>query len=286
VSVPLSATSLPRTRSPLLRHVSVFGHRIRVAVWPGSERRPPLLLFNGIGANLELLSPVANGLPDVEVVAFDAPGVGGSGPALHPYRPWQYAVLATRVLDALGYRCKVDVLGVSWGGAMAQQLAFQARGRVRRLVLAATSAGMFMVPGHPRVLCKLAGPKRYVDAKYLASHFETLYGDGADDDDHAARIKPPTPAGYWFQLLAGAGWTSVPFLPLIPHETLVLAGRRDQIVPPVNGRILARLIPRAQLRIVDGGHLFLVSRATQVMPTIDEFLGRSVADPPRPGAPE
>jgi poly(3-hydroxyalkanoate) depolymerase len=272
VSVPLRATAVRAGREPQFRHLQLFGHRIRVAVWHGSAERTPLLLFNGIGANLELLAPIADCLADVEVIAFDAPGVGGSGPAYHPYRPWQYAVLATRLLNALGYRQKVDVLGVSWGGAMAQQLAFQARGRVRRLVLAATSAGVLMVPGHPRAFLKLASPKRYLDPDYLQRHFEDLYGDETGGSDHASRIKAPTLAGYMFQLLAGAGWTSAPLLPLIPHETLVLAGNRDRIVPVVNGRFLARLIPRARLRVVDGGHLFLVSQAAQVMPMIDEFL--------------
>jgi poly(3-hydroxyalkanoate) depolymerase len=272
VTVPTPATPTRHVREPHFRYLQVFDHRIRVAVWHGSAERVPLLVFNGIGANVELLAPLADCLPDVELIAFDAPGIGGSGPACRPYRPWQYALLTTSLLDKLGYRRQVDVLGISWGGAMAQQLAFQARRRVRRLVLAATSAGAFMVPGHPGVLLKLASPRRYLDADYLARHFAALYGDEHGNGDHAARIKPPTLAGYLFQLFAGAGWTSAPLLPLIPHETLVLAGRRDRIVPPINGRILASLLPRARLQIVDGGHLFLMSQATQVMPMIDEFL--------------
>jgi poly(3-hydroxyalkanoate) depolymerase len=268
----MRATPVLHGREPQFQYLQLFRHRIRAAVWRGSERRVPLLLFNGIGANIELLAPFADCLTDVELIAFDAPGVGGSGPAYHPYRPWQYAVLAARLLDALGYRRKVDVLGISWGGAMAQQFAFQARRRVRRLVLAATSAGAFTVPGRPRTLARLASPRRYLDADYLKRHYEAMYGDATGAGDHAARVKPPTRAGYIFQLLAGFGWTSAPFLPLIPHETLVLAGRRDRIVPTVNGRILARLIPRAELRIVDGGHLFLLSHAPEVMPVIDEFL--------------
>ena len=272
MSVPTGAAAVRHRRDPHIRHLTLFGHRIRAAVWQGCAGRTPLLLLNGIGANLELLAPVVDCLPDVEVIAFDAPGVGGSGPAYHPYRPWQYAALATRLLNTLGYRRKVDLLGVSWGGAMAQQLAFQSRGRIRRLVLAATSAGVLSVPGDPRVLFKLASPRRYLDADYLERHFEALYSDEPGSSDHAARIKPPTLAGYVFQLFAGAGWTSAPFLPLIPHETLVLAGRRDRIVPAINGRLLARLIPRARLQIVDGGHLFLVSQAAEVMPMIDAFL--------------
>jgi poly(3-hydroxyalkanoate) depolymerase len=268
----MSADSVSHCREPQFRQLKLYRHSIRAAVWPGSARRVPLLLFNGIGANLELLAPLADCLADVEVIAFDAPGVGGSGPARHPYRPWLYARLAARLLDELGYRGKVDVLGVSWGGAMAQQFAFQSRSRVRRLVLAATSAGVLMVPGRPRALVSLASPRRYLDTDHLKRHFETLYGDRSGASGHAARVSPPTRKGYLFQLLAGVGWTSVPFLPLIRHETLVLAGSRDRIVPAVNGRILARLIPRARLRIVDGGHLFLVSQAAEVMPVIDAFL--------------
>jgi poly(3-hydroxyalkanoate) depolymerase len=270
--VRAGAASKPNSRELHLRQLKLCGHRIRAAVWPGSARRVPLLLFNGIGANLELLAPLADRLADIEMIAFDAPGVGGSGPARHPYRPWQYALLATRLLDELGYRRKVDVLGVSWGGAMAQQFAFQARSRVRRLVLAATSAGVLMVPGRPSALASLAGPRRYLDSGYLERHFEALYGDQSGGSDHAARTSPPSRTGYLFQLLAGFGWTSVPFLPLIRHETLVLAGSRDRIVPAINARFLAALIPRARLRIVDGGHLFLMSQAAQVMPVIDEFL--------------
>jgi poly(3-hydroxyalkanoate) depolymerase len=268
----MSTTPLPHGRQPQFHYLQLFGHRIRAAVWCGSERRVPLLLFNGIGANIELLAPVADGLTDVEVIAFDAPGVGSSGPAHYPYRPRRYAALAAGLLEALGYRRKVDVLGVSWGGAMAQQFAFQAPERVRRLVLAATSAGALMVPGSPRTLARLVSPRRYLDADYLVRNYEALYGDASGAADHAARTRPPTRAGYIFQLLAVLGWTSAPFLPLIPHETLVLTGSRDRIVPVVNGRILAGLIPRARLRVVDGGHLFLLSQAAQVIPLIDEFL--------------
>src|SRR5260370_4028160 len=65
-----------------------------------------------------------------------------------------------RLLDAVGYE-RADVLGVSLGGVVAQQLAHQAPGRVRRLILAATGPGLGGVPGSPRVLLSLATPRRY-----------------------------------------------------------------------------------------------------------------------------
>ena len=65
-----------------------------------------------------------------------------------------------QLLDALGYD-QIDVLGVSLGGVIAQQLAHQAPQRVRRLVLAATGPGLGGIPGSPRVLLTLATPRRY-----------------------------------------------------------------------------------------------------------------------------
>src|SRR5215468_2325648 len=118
---------------------------LRVGVRSGDTTRPPLLLFNGIGANIELAAPFLEAL-DGAAITFDVPGVGGSPAPMMPYRPRSLARLAARLLDQLGYD-EVDVLGVSWGGTLAQQFAFQHSARCRRLVLAATSPGHLMVPG-------------------------------------------------------------------------------------------------------------------------------------------
>lgn len=269
-------------RKPRYRDIEAGSNVLRTAVWKGKGSHPPLLFFNGIGANIEVIAPFAEALSDRDVIAFDAPGVGGSAAASFPYRPWQFARMAAAILDELGY-ADVDVMGVSWGGAMAQQFAFQYGTRVRQLILCATSAGMLMVPGNPRALVKLAHPRRYMDPDYLMRHFEMLYGDTtADAPDHSSRLRPPTIRGYVYQLLAGAGWTSVPFLPFLKQPTLVLAGDNDQIVPLVNGRFLAGLIPNARLEVVKGGHLFLVSRADEVIPLIRDFLKGAPA--PRPFA--
>ncbi len=68
------------------------------------------------------------------------------------------------------------------------------------------------------------------------------------------------------------GWTSVWFLPFLHAQTLILMGDADRIVPPVNGSILASLMPNARLEIVHGGHLFLISRAKEIVPMIKAFL--------------
>jgi poly(3-hydroxyalkanoate) depolymerase len=260
-------------RAPVFDVVRIGGREIRTAVWKAvTGRERPLLFFNGIGANIELMAPLAEWIADRDIITFDMPGVGGSPPPRLPYRPWMMARLTMRLLDRLGHD-KVDVMGVSWGGGMAQQFAFQHPGRVGKLILAATSPGTFMVPGDIGAISKMANPRRYFDVAYLRRNFRTLYGDDTDDaGGHVERISPPTRVGYAYQIAAMAGWTSAPFLPLIRQKTLVIMGREDRIVPLANGRILARLIPRARLEVVGGGHLFLVSRAAEAIPPIRAFL--------------
>jgi poly(3-hydroxyalkanoate) depolymerase len=253
----------------------IDGRELRVAHWRAKRKdgRPPLLFFNGIGANIELIAPLAGWMPERDILTFDMPGVGGSPEPTIPYRAWMMARAAAKLLDATGYET-ADVMGVSWGGAMAQQFAFQYPARTGRLVLAATSAGMLMVPGKVSSLAKMADPRRYTDPDFMRRNFQSLYGGNADgSDSHVSRIAPPSRRGYFYQLIAMLGWTSAPFLPFLKAETLVLMGDDDQVVPLVNGRILASLIPNARLHIIKGGgHLFLVSQAAQTIPAVQTFL--------------
>ena len=155
------------------------------------------------------------------------------------------------LLDRLGYE-RVDVLGVSFGGMLAQQLAHQAPGRVRRLVLAATGAGspgLGGVPGRPGALISLATPRRYRDAGYFVLEADRLYGGRASaipDGYVSARMaNPASSLGYLYQLWAMLGWIMLPWLWTFRQPTLVLAGDEDPVAPVVNARILARLIPSA-----------------------------------------
>ena len=258
---------------------------LRVAVWkaaPKTGRTPgrPILFFNGIGANIEVMSPLADWLPDRDIITFDMPGVGGSPAPRLPYRPWTMALRAARLLDKLGYG-KVDVMGVSWGGGLAQQFAFQHPGRVGKVILAATAAGILMIPGDPKVLSKMANPRRYIDPEYMRENFATLYSDDGGSAGHVSRLRPPTKRGYLYQLGAMVGWTSAFFLPFLKQKTLILMGANDRIVPSVNGKIMAGLIPHARLEIVPGGHLFLISKPEVAIPLIEAFL----AEDDRVGSP-
>jgi poly(3-hydroxyalkanoate) depolymerase len=269
---------MTKGRLPVFSMETVDGRTLRVAHWKSDKRTNalPLLFFNGIGANIEAMAPLADMLPERDILTFDMPGVGGSPEPLIPYNALLMARIAMLLLNRFDMP-KVDVMGVSWGGAMAQQFTLQHGDRVNRLILAATSAGMVMVPGNPKALIKMADPRRYIDPAFMNKHFATLYGGSSDGKDgHIGRITPPTKIGYFYQLLAMAGWTSAPFLPFLKQETLILMGGDDQVVPIANGHILKTLIPNSMMVVVeDGGHLFMLSHAEETTKAIRDFL-----DPP------
>jgi poly(3-hydroxyalkanoate) depolymerase len=256
--------------------VPIDGHRIRYARRPGDTARPPLLILNGLGANIELAQPFIDALPGPPIVIFDVPGVGGSPTPRSPYRPSGVARLAEGLLDHLGY-FQADVLGVSWGGAIAQQFAIVNPLRCRRLVLAATSPGALMVPAHPSVLLKMATPRRYVDRAHAHEIAGEVYG-GVFRRDPAAvastlrHVRFSSRGGYYLQLAAAFGWTSLPWLWTLRQPTLIMAGTDDPLVPVANAHLLQWLIPDARLEIVDCGHLFLVTRPVESARIVESFL--------------
>ena len=265
------------------RSVTVGGQLLRVAIRPGrseagSPPRIPLLLINGIGANLELFEPFVTALdPAVEVIRFDPPGVGGSPPPRRPYRFSGLCRLIAAMLTELGYN-RVDVLGISWGGGVAQHFAAFQRAMCRRLVLVATATGTPMVPARPSVLVHLVTPWRYLNPGYLQRVAGDLYGGLARIDSaeivaamHDGHQGAPS-RGYLYQLAATAGWTSLPLLPRLRQPTLILAGDDDPIIPLANARLMHRLIRDSRLHIYHGGHLALVTEAAELAPVVDGFL--------------
>jgi poly(3-hydroxyalkanoate) depolymerase len=271
---------------PSLRFVDVDGVRVRVQT-AGDGR--PLLLIMGVGGNIEMWHPFDEELRKrgIHTISFDAPGTGESAELDRPRRMRWLARMVEHLLDGLGHQ-RVDVLGISWGGALAQELAHQAPDRVRRLVLAATAAGMpglGGVPGKPSALIKLVSPRRYRDPDYFAAVADQLYGGtefGLAEQHLGARLaRPPSSRGYMHQLWAVQGWTAVPWLSSVEQPTLILAGDDDPLVPVVNGHILARLIPHARLVVIrGGGHLSLL----QLAPAMADLVSGFVATPEPIGA--
>jgi poly(3-hydroxyoctanoate) depolymerase len=280
--------SAPSPGQPTIRFVDLDGVRLRTSV---RGQGPPLLLVTGLGASLELARPFERELTTrgLQTISFDAPGVGQSSAYRRPRRIGGIASTVERLLEALGYD-EVDVLGVSLGGVIAQQLAHQAPQRVRRLVLAATGPGLGGVPGSPRVLWSLATPRRYAQPDHYRRVAGRLYGGAARRDPDAllhgsvARfIERPSWWGYLGQLYAISGWSSLPWLSRLSQPTLVLAGDDDPIVPLVNGRILARRIPNARLHVVPGGgHLFLLERPAELASLVVAFLSAGPKGSPPP----
>lgn len=264
---------------------TAHGRQLAVSHHRGRPGRVPLLLCSGIGSPKGTFDPLMAELdPDRPVIRFDAPGVGGSPPPTVPYRYATLAAAVASLVGELGYE-QVDVLGISWGGGLAQQLALQNPCLVRRVVLVATATGSLMVPAAPRTLAKMLTPRRHRDREYAVSVAGELYGgtartdpEGAVDalfDDEAA---PTSGRGYLYQLFAISGWTSVPVLPLIRQPVLVLSGTDDPLIPEVNARLMARLLPRAELHLYAGGHLALLTEAEMLAPVVESFLDDATGD--------
>jgi len=278
---------LPRKRQPrpvneaadIVTSVTVGDRRLRVAIRPGTGDGPPLLACNGIGTPLEAFARFTAELdPAITVVRFDVPGVGGSPSPRLPYSVSWLARLTAAMMTELGYG-RFDVLGISWGGGLAQELALLYPRRCRRLVLVATSTGSLMVPARPRVLLHLSSPRRHRDPAHAARIAGSIYGGAVRrQPELAAAINPlAAPAqvgrrGYIYQLTAGAGWTSLPWLRLIRQPTLILAGDDDPIIPLVNARLMAALLPAARLHVYPDGHLGLLTRAAELAPLVSDFL--------------
>jgi poly(3-hydroxyoctanoate) depolymerase len=228
-----------------LELIDLANDTVRVAV---EGDGPPLLLLAGLGADLDMWAPVSPHLRGFGLVAFDPPGMGGSGPIRQPIGMAGLADLAARLLEALGLE-RTDVLGYSWGGALAQELAHRHPEVVRRLVLCATTCGLGGVPGNPRALAALTTPWRHAPGR------------------------APRVAGFANQLCAIAQWSSLPWLHELGQPTLIVAAEDDAVVPLGNARLLAGRIPDSRLHVVPGAdHLLLLDQPGDVVPVVRQFL--------------
>lgn len=245
---------------------------------------PPLLALMGIGGNTAMWRPLRNQLPGRHVIAFDMPGTGRSPlGSLRPPTMAGLAELAAGVLEACGV-ARADVIGYSFGGAVAQQLAHEHPDRVDRLVLAATTYGLGALPGNPLAVLSLATPLRYYSRTWLHLTAPITFGDPRPPSNRHANertSRPPTLVGYWQQMTAIGTWSSWCWLRDLPQPTLVLMGADDRLAPLCNGRFMASRIPRARLAVVpDAGHLLLLAEDSPAYPVLRDFLDeeRTVGD--------
>jgi len=267
--------------------ISIDGQPVRISVRHGDGHPVPLLLINGIGASLEALQPFVDAVsPSRTVIRFDPPGIGSSPMPRRPYRFGGLGKLIAGVLSQLGHE-SADVLGISWGGGVAQNFAAFQRQRCRRLVLVSTATGTIMMPARPGVLARMATPRRFTDVGYLGRSAPTLYGGSARTDPQRASAlmhgnnHSSSSRGYMYQLTAAAGWTSVPFLPFLRQPTLIVSGDDDPIIPLANAHLMHRLIPDSRLHVFRGGHLGLITEAGELAPVIERFLDEDGTGGPR-----
>jgi pimeloyl-ACP methyl ester carboxylesterase len=237
------------------------------------ERRgtgPPLLLLNGSGATLAtsgfLLQPFAE---RTEVVAHDQRGLGRTAVPPGPYSMADYAADALGLLDHLGW-AEAAVVGISFGGMVALELAVTAPERVARLALACTSAGGAGGASYP--LHELADRPaeeraetftRILDTRFTPEWLAAHPGDRALAEIASARSDSAAATdeqrrGEREQLEARRHHDVWDRLPRIACPTLVAAGRYDGIAPLANSEAIASRIPGAELRVYEGGHAFFV----------------------------
>lgn len=268
------------TRQDDIHTINVKGQPLRVAIRPGNGSGTPLLLMNGIGVSFEVFQQFIDELDsNMEIIRFDVPGTGGSPAPTKPYRFWNLCLLIARMLDQLGYE-RVDVIGVSWGGALAQQFALQYPRRCRRLVLVCTGPGVGAIPGDPTAMMKMIMPQRFKDPVHMMDIAADLYGGDLRSNPEFVRelahaMRADEPQGYLFQMMAAVGWSSLPWLMFLRQPTLILMGDDDRLAPAVNGNIMHMLIPRSKLHIYHGGHLGLLTHAKELAPIVKRFLTTS-----------
>lgn len=274
---PAAYNSDTMTSPRNVRTVRACGQSFRVATRESTGQAPPLLLINGLGCSIEVFTPLLEALdPSTGYVCFDAPGVGGSPRARLPYRLSGLSYRLGKLLDELDIP-EVDVLGASWGGALAQQFAVQHPRRCRRLILVSTGAAPILRPSLA-TLREAVSPRRF-DNAHIAAQF---YGGKVQKDPSLLRHlerEIPNQGGERFQTLAVLGWTSLLYLRWVRQPTLVLHGDEDNLVPMLNARLLRRLLPNAQLHVFHDGHIGLITSAAEIAPVIEAFRSGAQISP-------
>ena len=244
-------------------------------------RGAPLLFLNGSGATLESSALLIALFTDrFDVAAHDQRGLGRTGVPPGPYSMADYALDARAVLDALGWE-RARVVGVSFGGMVAQELAVTFPDRIERLALVCTSPGgaSASYPLH-ELATKTDAERAALRPVLLDTRFTPEWLDAHSGDRRLVEMmdgRGPAPAGSeqargeLEQLRARAGHDVLDRLGAITCPTLVASGRFDGIAPVANGEAIATRVPGAELRVYEGGHAFF-AQDPAALPEILDFL--------------
>lgn len=232
---------------------------------------PRLLFISGTGGDLRRAPsvfdrPVAQ---HFEVLAYDQRGLGRTTKPDRPYTMADYADDAAALLDAVGWdRC--HVIGVSFGGMVAQELALRHPRRVDRLVLACTGSGGPGGASYPLHQHLDDTPEQRVRRQVTLSDLRRTpewqaanpgaFADLVEQGLTGAQVGADGPGradGYRRQLLARKDHDTYDRLPALRLPVFVCGGRYDGIAPIGNQEALRDRIPGARLELFEGGHAFL-----------------------------
>ncbi|MCU1412898.1 MAG: alpha/beta fold hydrolase [Microbacteriaceae bacterium] len=247
--------------------------------WESTGSGSPVLLINGLGSASTAWHRLRPRLAaHFRVITFDNRGAGRSDIPTEPYAFADMAKDAVSVLDAAGIDA-AQVIGLSMGGLIAQEVALSQPDRVRSLVLASTHVGLPLLgEADPSVARQLeqasllpAGEraKALVSIQYAR---ETAEADILRDQEVASEF-PTTPAGFQGQLEAAAPWARPDDLANLAIPTLVMHGIDDRMVAIAAGRRLAAAIPDAGfLAFERSGHQIFTDREEDAAAAVLEFL--------------
>ena len=235
--------------------------------WERSGSGSRLLFCNGSGSTLADARPMLDPLArHFDLLAWDYRGFDRRGPVTGSYTMADVADDAAALLELAGWdACRV--VGVSFGGMVAQEFAVTHPERLERLALVCTSAGgeggssyplhtLLELPAQEQSAARLSLLDSRWDEPWLAAH----PADRVISERLSARQAPPGPAGvaaHRAQLEARSGHDVWDRLGAITCPTLVASGRYDGIAPVANGEAIASRIMGAEFRDYEGGHAFL-----------------------------
>jgi pimeloyl-ACP methyl ester carboxylesterase len=247
--------------------------------WEEHGEGDPLLLIMGLGYTLEMWHRTAPILKQqYRTILFDNRGVGRSDVPVGAYSISAMAADAAAVLDSAGI-VRAHVFGISMGGMIAQEFALQYPRRVRSLILGCTShGGPEAVLADAEVLKTVAERAMMSPEDGIRAMVSFIYDSGTpreriEEDLAIRRHTYPSIQGYLGQLQAIFAYESRTRLAQLKAPTLVLHGESDRLVPPENGRRVARLINGARLEIFAGAsHIFPTDQPEKTHQTILEFL--------------
>jgi 3-oxoadipate enol-lactonase len=245
-----------------------------------SALEQPLLLIMGLGATLEWwqrLIPVLS--PHFRTIVYDNRGVGRSDVPPGPYSIPAMAEDAVAVMDAAGIET-AHVFGASMGGMIAQELALNHPSRVRKLILGCTACGgTHVVPAAKEVGVALSARSTMTREAAMWTMAPYIFDAGTPREhiaeDIAVRLKATVSNdGYFAQLAGIRAWSGThDRLAALKMPTLVIHGETDQLVPPENGRIIAKAIPGSRLVMLPhASHIFFTDQLEASTRALLSFL--------------